>query len=354
MLKIFLSNTLLILFFSLSVFAQDSVNTNNQTIKIGLKETPPFVVSENGKYSGLSIRSWEMINEKVGLDYEYVIFDTLDKLLKAIETGEVDMSINPVTVTTKRMERMDFSQPYFISETVAAKKSDSNFMYILQNVFSWNFMKAILILVGVILLFGVLVWFFERKKNEEEFGGVLKGISQGFWWSAVTMTTVGYGDKSPKTLGGRIVGFIWMFAAIILISSLTAGIASSLTFKSLQGAIQNINDLDKFKVVTVAQSSAEELLNQYNINSEKVNFLSDAVEMVSKNEADVIIYDKPILTYALEKSGDKDKILLSERSLKKDYYSYSFPKKSALYTLIDTNLVDLLKTTEWNTVIDKY
>ncbi len=346
--------TIFTLLFSFSISAQDSIDFSNKTVKIGVKETPPFVVSENGKYEGLSIRSWEMINEKIGLDYEYVNFETLEKLLQAIEEGEVDMSINPITVTTKRMERMDFSQPYFISETVAAKKSDSNFMYILRNVISWNFLKAILILVGVILLFGVLVWFFERKKNKEEFGGVLKGISQGFWWSAVTMTTVGYGDKSPKTLGGRIVGFIWMFAAIILISSLTAGIASSLTYKSLQGAVQSMDDLDKFKVVTITQSSAEELLNQYNIRSEKVDFLADAIAMVSKDEADVIIYDKPILTYALETSGENDKILLSDKSFKKDYYSYSFPKNSPLYTLIDTNLVDLLKTTEWNTVIDKY
>ncbi|MGO2102628.1 MAG: ion channel [Psychroflexus halocasei] len=43
------------------------------------------------------------------------------------------------------------------------------------------------------------------------------------------MTTVGYGDKSPLSLGGRIVGLIWMFMAVIILSSLTAGIASALT-----------------------------------------------------------------------------------------------------------------------------
>ena len=38
-----------------------------------------------------------------------------------------------------------------------------------------------------------------------------------FWWAAVTMTTVGYGDKTPVTTGGRIVGLVWMFTSVIVI-----------------------------------------------------------------------------------------------------------------------------------------
>lgn len=334
-------------------FAQDSLLTDSP-LKIGIKITPPFVVEENGRLDGLSIRSWEMINEELDLKYEYVTFDTLEKLLDAVETGTVDLSINPITVTTQRMERMDFSQPYFISETVAAKKNDSNFLYFIKNILSWNFFKAIFLLVTIIFIFGFLVWLFERKHNKEEFGGKWKGLAQGFWWSAVTMTTVGYGDKSPRTLGGRIVGFIWMFAAIIMISSLTAGIASSLTYQSLQGTIQNLNDLENMEVVTVAGSSADELLSQYNIGSKKVDFLSEAIEQISTDQLEVIVYDKPILKYAIEEADLSGDILISDVSFKKDYYSYSFPKNSPLYSEIDANLIALLKTTQWNTLIDKY
>ncbi|GAA5039099.1 hypothetical protein GCM10011506_37840 [Marivirga lumbricoides] len=345
---------LLLITIGYSAFAtQDSLQIQSP-IKIGIKVTPPFVTKQNGGYDGLSIRSWEMINEKLDLDYEYVTFETLEELLSAVESGSVDMSINPITVTTQRMERMDFSQPYFISETVAAKKNDSNFLYFINNILSWNFFKALFLLVAVIFLFGFLVWIFERKNNKEEFGGKWKGLAQGFWWSAVTMTTVGYGDKSPRTLGGRIVGFVWMFAAIIMISSLTAGIASSLTYQSLQGTIRNLNDLEKMKVVTIKGSSADELLSQYNIRSKKVDFLSDAIQQISEDKSGVIVYDRPILKYAIEESDNKEDILISDISFKKDYYSYSFPKNSPLYYTINTNLIAILKTTQWNSLVGDY
>jgi hypothetical protein len=68
--------------------------------------------------------------------------------------------------------------------------SRQSVLSILSRLFSWDFLKAIATLTFVILIFGIIVWFFERRKNPDQFGGhPLKGIGAGFWWSAVTMTT---------------------------------------------------------------------------------------------------------------------------------------------------------------------
>ena len=49
----------------------------------------------------------------------------------------------------------------------------------------------------------------------------------GMWWALQTVTTVGYGDVVPKSVGGRIVGAVAMLQGIALLTILTAGITST-------------------------------------------------------------------------------------------------------------------------------
>ena len=295
-----------------------------------------------------------MVNEELGADYRFEVFPSLDSLLKAVESGTVDLSINPITVTDQRMRKIDFSQPYFISHTAIAKKDESKVWKYISNILSWNFISAILILVGIIFIFGFLVWLFERKANQDQFHKGGRGIFQGFWWSAVTMTTVGYGDKSPRTFGGRFVGLIWMFMAIIMISSLTAGIASSLTVQNMHEEINTIQDLEKFEVSTVQSSSAQELLDQYGITSSKVVNAAAGFEAIAGNKDILFVYDKPILNYYIAQHSLQDEYVVLPKMLKKDYYSYSFPKGSKLVEKIDPILMATLKTMEWNNLIKDY
>lgn len=73
---------------------------------------------------------------------------------------------------------------------------------------------ALLILVGSGLL--ILV------EPEKAPGGFMDGV----WWAIVTVTTVGYGDISPSTIGGRLVAVCLMFAGMGLIASLAASLAA--------------------------------------------------------------------------------------------------------------------------------
>jgi voltage-gated potassium channel len=66
--------------------------------------------------------------------------------------------------------------------------------------------ELLLIYAGIVLAASALFAWFE---------GVSFGDS--VWWSVVTATTTGYGDISPKTLGGRAVGFLVMHLSVFLI-----------------------------------------------------------------------------------------------------------------------------------------
>lgn len=74
----------------------------------------------------------------------------------------------------------------------------------------------------VLLLFGsIAVLQFEDTPEAN-----IKGPEDALWWSVVTLTTVGYGDRYPVTLEGRFVAVILMLAGVGLFGTLSGFVAS--------------------------------------------------------------------------------------------------------------------------------
>ena len=59
-----------------------------------------------------------------------------------------------------------------------------------------------------------------------EQGETIHSLADAYWWAIVTVTTVGYGDVSPKTGEGRLIAVALMFVGIGVISVFTATLAS--------------------------------------------------------------------------------------------------------------------------------
>lgn len=320
------------------------------TLIIGVKHTPPFiVVGADGAVSGLSVVLWERISGEHL--YKYRIYQDLPGLLQGMENDEIDLSINPVTVSAERLQTFDFSQPFFIADTSFVRESENSFFAFVKNLFSWQFFTSILVLFAVIFIFGFLAWIFERRKNKE-FQGKYRGIGESFWWSAVTMTTVGYGDKSPVTTGGRTIAMVWMFTAVILISTITASIASTLTVQSLGSDITSVRDLREYRVGTVRGTNSSTYLEVYNVHYEEFDTVEGGLNAVENGEIDVFVYEKPILQYYLEQGGYD--LEISENGIKRDYYSFLYPKGSELQKEIDADLVKQLNSPEWQLELEGY
>jgi voltage-gated potassium channel len=66
----------------------------------------------------------------------------------------------------------------------------------------------------------------------------------GMWWSIQTVTTVGYGDVTPKHVSGRLVGVIVMLEGISFLAIITAVITSSFVARaeSERSAAEDVED----------------------------------------------------------------------------------------------------------------
>lgn len=341
---------ILLFSFSALLWAQSPSNVDSM-LTIGIKETPPFVeFNAAGEPRGLSLSFWDMVDDKLPARVEYRRYEQVEEMLSAMQAGEIDLSINPITVTDERLHHLDFSQPFFISGTAMARRESSSWSSIFGNLFSLRFFSALAVLLGIIFIFGFLVWLFERRANTEEFRRGYHGLFDGFWWSAVTMTTVGYGDKSPRSTGGRFIGFIWMFAAILLISGLTAGVASALTVTQLENKIENIEDLRRFKTATVEGSSTQAFLQQYGISGISYPGVNDGLDALAAGEIDIFVFDRPVLRYFIENRAE-DGLVIEPTDLKTDYYSFAYPKGSPLRETLDPEIVRSLKSESWSMIL---
>ena len=93
-------------------------------------------------------------------------------------------------------------------------------------------------------------------------------FADGFWWSFVTATTVGYGDISPSTIPGRIIATVLMIVGIGLIGSLTSTITALFfqkheqkaptsrdrLIKSIQEQLDNFDDLSDDDLKTICDT----------------------------------------------------------------------------------------------------
>jgi len=198
------------------------------------------------------------------------------------------------------------------------------------------------------------VWLFERRRNADEFGGrALDGIASGFWWSAVTMTTVGYGDKSPRTFGGRLVGLLWMFAGIIMISTFTASITSSLTLTQLQTRVQGPDDLPNVRVGTLQGSAPASVLENRGVSYRGYDSLGAALEALNGGALDVVVYDAPILLYRA-KEQFQGEIVVLPRTFEAQAYAIMLPSGSALREPVNRSLLRQLRSPQWQSILQRY
>jgi voltage-gated potassium channel len=153
--------------------------------------------------------------------------------------------------------------------------------------------------------------------------GEISKDNNPFWWAIVTMTTVGYGDFSPETPGGRVFAVLIMFIGISLVSLLTATISSIFVAQKIRegkgleklnltdhlilcgwnpngerllNSIQKLSKGEKKDVVLINELNEEEISKLKNrFNTLKIHFISgdftqeEILEKASINDVDTVI-----------------------------------------------------------------
>jgi polar amino acid transport system substrate-binding protein len=339
-------------------FINSSSSQCQDTLRVGYYETAPFIYTSNNELKGVNIWLWENICKEKGINYQ-LVETPLEELVESLGNNEIDISIAPLTITEERSRTIDFSPPNFIaySSILIPKTSATEKLLLAMGSFlNLGFFRAVGALFVVILIFGLLLWLFEKRKNKAEFGDGLKGVWDGIWWSAVTMTTVGYGDKSPKTLAGRFIALIWMFAGLMIISGFTAAITSSLTVSQLSWNYSEISNFKEKKLGTIGESATEKWLNN-NFYNNLVTFKSieEAISALSKGKIDAITYDDPALQHVIRNEENVGYEVLPILYNQQMYaFGLSEDLDPEITEKISNELLKLTESRDWEMLLSEY
>jgi polar amino acid transport system substrate-binding protein len=323
---------------------------------IGTKDAPPFAMkAADGAWQGISIDLWRRVADELHLHYRFAEEPNVQGLIDGVAAGKFDIAVAALTVTAGRVRILDFTQPFYATGLGIAVPAggEASWLPIIRTMTSFGFAQAILALVGLALAVGFLVWLFERRHNEDFGGGVTKGLSSGVWWSTVAMTQRSTGNFGPRTLLGRIVAIVWMIASIVTIAVFTASITSVLTIKHLQGTVHGVSDLSIASVGALAGTSAEDTLSHLRINYQKFATLQDGLNALRAHKIDALIYDKPLLAWAIQQ-GYSSTIELVDATFDPQEYAFALPRNSPLRNALDVAILDAIHSAWWEQTTFRY
>lgn len=322
---------------------------------IGTKQAPPFAIKDPaGTWSGISIDLWQRIAEKEGYKYRLVEEPTVDALIDGTADSTYDGAVAALTITGARAEIIDFSQPFYRTGLGIAVSltGSARWMVIVNTILSLGFLQAVGALVGLALLVGILIWLFERRRNEH-FGGGARGIGASIWWSAEAMTQASTGVRAPITLAGRALAVLWMAVSIIAIAVFTAGVTSALTTRAIQGLVSNADDLAAVRVGAVSDSSTVDYLTSQRIQYRGFVTPDDGLKALKEGRIDAFVYDKPLLAWIVLQDYSSSMEVL-DVVFDPQNYGIALPPGSPLRKQIDVALLEAVQSDWWKQTLFRY
>jgi polar amino acid transport system substrate-binding protein len=330
-----------------------------ESLRVAVYDVPPYgYVETDGSISGVSVDLWRRVAERMEWTFKLIPVSDMESILGGLEQGRFDAAIGAITITPERAARVDFSYPTHRSGVAIALRRETGPLFALMSyggVLS-ELSPLIFIILTMLVLIGLAMWMIERRAYSEGQApeSSVVTLRDGLYWAAVTMTTVGYGDKTPKTMSGRIVAILWMLGSLALVSLLSTSLVSRLTAERVESHdIATSIDLSGKKLAAVARSSGAEYLDELHLQYAKYKDLSEALDSLADGKSNAVINSVGALQYFIAKRYARV-LQMPQGVLAPAYMAVALPEHSPLRKSIDRALIKITNSPEWRTLEDRF
>jgi len=307
------------------------------------------------------VKTWNEIRAKQGLSDILLQFKdaAYGDALSMIKSSQVDTLSSGLFLSRRFLNNSgvgDYSRDILNSGMSIMVLKPPAQGSLLKSMFSGALWKTLFIFSVFMFIFGNLYWLVEKETEKEYNDRVAKGqddsdvvswkysegLQTGIWWTATTMTTVGYGDHAPKTTKGRVLAMVVMLLSLFLVGMFTSSLTAELTTNAIsqKPAISTLSDLRSAKVAVVKGTYPYHFLQKASSDKKKISAVgtpSAALKLLVDKKVDAVLGVSDVLKYLGQNSDVSNKVLIEATQYRS--HSIVFPAApKALKAAVDGGL----------------
>ena len=311
-------------------------------LRVAVAEAPPVVTRSGEIWGGLGPALVEDLGQS-GRRIEFVEVPR-DSLIAAVVSGRADAALAPVSAAAEA--EVNFGSPFYATPLGVARSESNAVLEVARNLFTPTFFKIVAGLAALLFVVGLIMWAIERRADQDDFREGWAGLWDGFWWSGVTMTTIGYGDTVPKTPGGRSVALLWMLVSMGVTATLTASLVSALGLKSEDGA--RLDALEG-RVGALAGSIEGDMLLEMGLTLVPYGDFRTGLDAVGSDSLDAFVGPAPAL-----RAETPDGVEIETTNVAFDRWGLAVAEGSPLQEEIARAVIDRIMSPDWPETVRRH
>ena len=330
------------------------IDPPSDQVTVVMTEFEPFVSNDDGRADGFYAEIWDTVADDLDIDYDVIWVDSFSDLLTAIDNGDAEIAIAPLTPTAEREVRFDFTSAVISSgpqlgyhERLIEQRS------LLGALFSGAVRQILFAALAGLIILAHLIWFVERDKDDEDgdfHPAYVNGIWDGLWWATVTVTTVGYGDKAPRSIRGRLIALLAMLLSLFLVGAFVSQVTDVLSERRADAVVSSLDDLGDRKVGAIAGSSFAAYVEGEGASTVGYDSQTALFEAVDSGAVDIIVTNP----FALTAVGVKHGVVPTGTVLYEEFETFGLAQGSAWREPINQSLADLQASGEVEEIVTRW
>ena len=315
------------------------------TYRIGVYQEEPFSSYHDGKYFGMSISIWREIAEAAHIKYKFVpLTGTTSDAINMLAAHKLDGLVGPVSVLSNRVDRVNFSRPYFISQLgIVSKNNTPGFWHVFSGIVKSFLSYTLLVYVAFLFIYTLVFWYVERRcKNEGFTGAKLPSFMTALFRISSLFLTQDI-DQEVKSPVARMLGIIWVLFSIVFLSVVVGVITSSMTIVNSDLDAAGANSLKSLygtKLAARDQSYAAHIAGILGADVVKTQSYTEAMALLKKNKVSAVVGNYLSLRYFDKQTPDK-RYAPRVLSVGSNELAFAFPKGSPLLDRVNKQLTIL-------------